>query len=178
MKNTRKVIYAGLLIALEILMTRFIQIPLSWAPIFALSKDRISLGFLPIAVAGMLMGPVYGGLVGAIADIIRAIIFPVGGAFNPLFTISAGLKGVIYGSILKKNCSFTRIIIASLIIGIFITLFRAKTLFGGAAQTTRSGAYGRAHTRVSGKGTNHRTTCTTDQTTYTRPYHRFFCGAA
>lgn len=120
MKNTRKIIYAGILIGLEIVLTRFVQIPLNWIPILNLSKDRISLGFLPVALSGILLGPIYGGVIAGIADVIRAIILPVGGAFNPLFTISAVLRGVIYGLVLGKKQSFTRVVLASLIIYIFV----------------------------------------------------------
>ena len=105
---------------MEIILTRFIQIPLSLLPVFELSKDRISLGFLPVAMSGMLFGPLWGGVVAGVADIIRAIILPVGGAFNPLFTITAAMRGVVYGALLHKNCSFGKILGASFIIFLFV----------------------------------------------------------
>lgn len=93
------VIFSGLLISLEVVLTRFIQIPAEW---FIQSKDRISLGFLPIALSGALFGPAVGGLTAAISDIIRANLFPQG-AFNPVFTLSAALRGAIYGLFLYKK---------------------------------------------------------------------------
>lgn len=111
--STRALVFAALLIALEILLSRFVQIPI---PGFALSKDRISLGFLPISVGGMLYGPFGGGMIAALADIIRAILLPQGGAINPLFTITAMLRGVLYGLFLRKGQGWKRILVVSFII--------------------------------------------------------------
>ncbi len=117
--STRALVFAGLLIALEILLSRFVQIPV---PGFALSKDRISLGFLPVAAGGMLYGPFGGGLIAALSDIIRAILLPQGGAINPLFTVTAALRGVLYGLFLKKGQNPKRILAVSAIIFFVVNL--------------------------------------------------------
>ncbi len=117
--TTRSLVFAGLLIALEIILTRFVQIPV---PLFETSKDRISLGFLPVAVSGMLYGPFGGGLVAALSDIIRALILPQGGALNPLFTLTATLRGVLYGAFLYKRPTPIRIVTVSLVICIFVNI--------------------------------------------------------
>lgn len=109
--NTRKYIFMGLLVGLAIVFTRFVQIPVSLP--FGFS-DRVSLGFLPVAIAGSLFGTFGGALVGGIEDLIRAIIFPQG-AFNPLFTANAALRGAVYGLTLKKM-NFTNVLIASIIV--------------------------------------------------------------
>jgi len=113
LKNTRVVVYVGILIALEIILTRFVQINLPF------SKDRVSIGFLPVAVSGALFGPVIGGITAGIADVIRANILAQGD-FNPLFTLSAALRGVIYGLFLYKHINFKRILFSSALIFIFI----------------------------------------------------------
>ena len=118
--STRNLVFAGLLIGLEMIFTRFVQIPL---PSFLVSKDRISLGFLPVAVGGMLYGPFWGGAIAALADIIRALVWPQGGAINPLFVITAGLRGVLYGVFLYKKPSTARILIVSAIIFVFVNVF-------------------------------------------------------
>lgn len=115
MKKTRVFIALGLLCAFEIVLTRFVQIPVE----IGTFTDRISPGFFPVMLAGAFFGPVTGGITGGVADIIRAILFPQG-AFNPLFSISAILRGIIYGLILHKKITFPRILISSLIIYIFI----------------------------------------------------------
>ena len=111
MQNTRKYIFMGLLVGLAIVFTRLVQIPISLPFGF---NDRVSLGFLPIAIAGSLFGPFGGTVVGGVEDLIRAILFPQG-AFNPLFTVNAALRGTVYGLTLKKM-NFTNVLIASIII--------------------------------------------------------------
>ncbi len=106
--QTRRLVFAALLIALEIILTRFVQIPI---PLDGFT-NRISLGFLPVAMGGMLYGPLWGGLLAAIADIIRALLFPQG-AINPLFTLTAFMRGTVYGSFLYKKISPLRITLAA-----------------------------------------------------------------
>lgn len=117
--STRALVFAGLLIALEILLSRFVQIPV---PGFEVSKDRISLGFLPIATGGMLYGPLGGGIIAALSDILRAILLPQGGAINPLFTVTATLRGVLYGMFLCKRQDWKRISAVSFLIFILVNL--------------------------------------------------------
>ncbi|WP_186429923.1 folate family ECF transporter S component [Clostridium sp. BSD9I1] len=114
MKNTRKMVFLGLFISLQVILTRFLGIE---APII-----RVSFGFLPLALCGMLFGPLYGGICGAIADILGMLIFPKG-AYFPGFTLSTALSGVVYGIFLyKRPKSMINIILAVLIITIFINL--------------------------------------------------------
>ncbi|MBE7024725.1 MAG: folate family ECF transporter S component [Ruminococcaceae bacterium] len=117
--STKTLVFAGLLIALEIVLTRFVQI---YLPIFAESRDRISLGFLPVAVGGTLFGPVGGGIIAAVSDIVRALIFPQGGAINPLFTVTAALRGVLYGAFLYKSATWTRVLLVSTVILLAVNL--------------------------------------------------------
>ena len=126
--TTQHIVFAGLLVAMEILFSRFLQIPI---PFFEISKDRISLGFIPVAVGGMLYGPVGGGVIAGVADIIRAIILPQGGAINPFFTVTAILRGVLYGSFLHKATDWRRILTVSTIIlaGVNLILNSAITSF-------------------------------------------------
>lgn len=67
MNKVNKIVYMGLLIALKVILTRFLSIQ---TPIV-----RIGFGFLPIAVAGIMFGPIFAGIA-AIADILGMIIFP------------------------------------------------------------------------------------------------------
>ncbi len=126
--STKTVVFAGLLIAMEIILSRFVQIPI---PFFEISKDRISLGFLPVAVGGMLYGPLGGGIIAGLADIIRAIILPQGGAINPLYTFTALLRGVLYGTFLQKSTAWRRVLMVSTIIltGVNLILNSAITAF-------------------------------------------------
>lgn len=114
MKNTRKMVFLGLFISLQVILTRFLGIE---TPII-----RVSFGFLPLALCGMLFGPLYGGICGAIADILGMLIFPKG-AYFPGFTLSTALSGVIYGIFLyKRPKSMINIILAVFVTTIFINL--------------------------------------------------------
>lgn len=88
--NTRNLVLAGLLVAASLILTRFFGF------IAFGGSVRISLGGVPIALAGALLGPVFGGAVGFCADIVGATLFPQG-AFFPGFTLTAILSGVIPG---------------------------------------------------------------------------------
>lgn len=124
MKKTKVFVVLGLLCALEIILTRFVQIPIS---LFGSFTDRISLGFLPIMLAGAFFGPIAGGITGGLSDIIRALILPQG-PFNPLFTVPAILRGVVYGLILNKKITFPRILTASLLIFLLINVLLTNYL--------------------------------------------------
>lgn len=114
MKNTRNFIFMGLLISMEIVLTRFFSIQ---TPIV-----RIGFGFLPIVIASVMFGPVLGGITAAFSDILGMMLFPKGTYF-PGFTLSAFISGITYGILLyNKPKTMLRIIIAASIIMIFVDL--------------------------------------------------------
>ena len=97
---------------------------------------RIGFSFLPNELTGMLFGPAAGGLLAALADIVKYLVKPVG-AFFPGFTVSGLLGGVIYGVVLyKKPLSLKRIILANSLITVFINLllntYWLTVLYGNA----------------------------------------------
>ena len=116
MKNitTKQIIFFGLFIALEVILTRFLSIQ---TPIV-----RIGFTFVPIAASAIMFGPMFAGICAALADILGMILFP-SGPFFPGFTASAFLTGAVYGFVLYgKQISIYRITIAALIVSIFINL--------------------------------------------------------
>lgn len=92
--DVRVMIQVALLVAVEIVLSRFCSIA---TPIV-----KIGFGFVPIAVCGMLFGPVWAGVAGGLADLIGAVLFPIGPYF-PGFTLSAILTGVVFGLFLRKE---------------------------------------------------------------------------
>ncbi len=78
----------ALLIALDIVLTRFLAINTQFL--------RISLGMIPVAIAGIAFGPAWGGVCGAVGDVLGMMLFP-SGAYFPGFTLTAALTGMIYG---------------------------------------------------------------------------------
>jgi len=114
MRKTRVLVFMGLFIALEVILTRFFAIQ---TPIV-----RIGFGFLPIALSAIMFGPVVGGITAMLADIIGMMIAPKGMYF-PGFTVSAFITGAVYGLFLyKKNNSVLRVFFAVLTITLIVDL--------------------------------------------------------
>jgi ECF transporter S component (folate family) len=83
---------------------------------------KIGFSYLPNEFLFYMFGPAVGAIFGAAMDILTFILKPTGPYFYG-FTLSAILKGLIYGLILyKKPLSLRRIFIANAISLIFITL--------------------------------------------------------
>lgn len=90
----KNVVQIGLLIALQVILSRFFSIA---TPIV-----KISFGYLPIALIAMMYGPVYSSLAGGVSDLIGALLFPIGPYFIG-FTISAFITGLIFGVFFYGN---------------------------------------------------------------------------
>lgn len=115
-KNTslKRLITMALLAALAVVVKRFLG--------FNNQYLSISFGFVPIALSGMLLGPLGGALTAVIADLIGALGFP-SGPFNPLFTLSAALQGLIYGFTLHAPAvSKQRVALGQLVITVCVNL--------------------------------------------------------
>ena len=87
--DTRTVVFLGLLVAMHIVLSRLIVIDLG--------SYRIGVASICTILAGLWMGPVAGGVVGLLADLLGCLI--KGYALNPLITIAAMAWGVIPGLI-------------------------------------------------------------------------------
>lgn len=92
--HVRTMMQVALLIAIEIVLTRFCSIS---TPVV-----RIGFGFVPIAICGMLYGPVWAGVAAGVSDVLGATLFPVAPYF-PGFTLSAILTGLIFGLLLRRE---------------------------------------------------------------------------
>lgn len=114
----------GVMIALEIVLSRFS---------IHTSDLKIGFGFVPIVVAAALYGPIAGGIVGAIGDVVSAILFPVGSYF-PGFTVTAFLTGAIFGLFLYKKDSIRNVIFSVLltqaVISQFVNTYFISVLYG------------------------------------------------
>ena len=93
-KQIQVKVNCALLIALEIIFTRFLSIQ---TPML-----RISFAFVPLALAGSLYGPVYGFIVGMSADLLGMVLFSTGG-FHLGFTLVTALTGAVYGLLLHRK---------------------------------------------------------------------------
>ncbi len=86
--NVRVLTTAGMLVAVAVVFG-FFKIPIT-------QIIEIRFQFLPIACGAMLFGPVVGGIIGALADILGYLVKPTG-PFFPGFTLSAVIQGILYG---------------------------------------------------------------------------------
>lgn len=97
----------GVLLAMEVVLTRFLSIN-AW-------NIRIGFGFVPVVVAGMLFGPLPAGVVAGLGDLLGAVLFPTGPYF-PGFTLTAVLTGLVFGLFLRRRANLLRIAAAVFIV--------------------------------------------------------------
>ena len=117
MKKTTQLTFAALLIAIDIIFTRFFSFMLPG------NFDRISLQFVPHAIAGYLYNPLYAMLITVAGDILGMLLNSGGFSFNPGFTISAILKGFLYSLLLNKSkLSYKHLLLTSIILNFTIDI--------------------------------------------------------
>lgn len=106
--TTRALAYCALLAAISVVLARLI-IPMPNA------STRFSIEAVPIYMAGMLFGPMAGGLVGFSADLVGCLFSGYG--YNPIFCLPPILYGVFGGlfrNFLAKGVNIPRLIVAFL----------------------------------------------------------------
>lgn len=111
---THQLVVMAFLIALEIIFTRFLS--------FQLPMVRVGFGFLPVAVAAIIFGPLWAGIGYVIGDILGMMLFPTAGYF-PGFTLSAFITGFLFGVVLhKKDITLKRTFVAAFIVLTVVSL--------------------------------------------------------
>ncbi len=104
--TTKTLTCCALLAALSVAMARlFGMMPNEYS--------RFSIESIPTFLAGMLFGPLAGGLVGFVSDFVGCLFSPFG--FNPIFSVPPILYGVCGGLFrfwLSKKLSVPRILLA------------------------------------------------------------------
>ncbi|SHH17233.1 ECF transporter S component, folate family [Anaerosphaera aminiphila DSM 21120] len=88
--ETKVLVRASFYAAISIILTRFLS------PMIG-ESIRIGFGPIPIMLSGIFYGPIIGGLVGFVADIVGVLINPMGPSIHPGFTFSSILTGAIPG---------------------------------------------------------------------------------
>lgn len=132
--STKKLVYMAFLISLSIVLTRIFSIRI---PLFGVEGIRIGFGGLPVIFAGIIFGPIAGGIVGAASDLIGYFINPMG-AYMPHFTITAFLTGfipaIIFHYLFNSKFNFWYLLISiavgQTITSIILVPFFIHTLFG------------------------------------------------
>lgn len=140
LSNVQKITLAAMLLVLTILGTRLpalISIP-------SIPFVRLSLGPSLIILSSILLGPLYGALIGAGSDLLGLVIFPSTGLsnINPFITIIYGCLGILPWLLvfLTKKIRFTFkqpwiIYGVMLLLWVFVLVFllmnNSITLYGG-----------------------------------------------
>ena len=117
---TKRISLIAVLIAMQIVLGRIAAINVG-------DYLKISFGFIPIAICGILTGPVWTMLMAAVCDVLGSLLFPTG-AFYPGFTLVAAVGGLIYGLLLHGKsehivrcmlCTLTVALICNMILNTF-----------------------------------------------------------
>lgn len=114
MKNfsIKKMVYSSFLITLSIILTRVLSLRFA---IGGVEGIRIGFGSLPIIFGGVMLGPVAGGTIGALSDILGYFINPIG-AYMPHFTLTSFLTGFIPGVLIffvfNKKITYFSLLVA------------------------------------------------------------------
>lgn len=140
MLSTEKLTMLALLTALQVVLGNLTQIPFV--------GKQFNFGFLPIAAAGALLGPVAAAIVGALGDLIGAHLFPAG-AYFPGFTLTGAIVGLLYAlPLYRRQPSWLRAAIAVLLgmipnlflNSLWLSMLYTKRAYWGWV-TTRAGSY-------------------------------------
>lgn len=117
LKKPQNLAVCGMLLALRILLGYFSNLTLAITP-----DIKIGLTFLPIAIAGILCGPIAAGSIGALGDLICFLLVPMG-AYFPGWTVNGLLVGILYGLFLFESNHFVpSLIICEVLSGVFVEI--------------------------------------------------------
>ena len=111
--NTKDLVLISILIALNVVLSRFLSIS-AW-------NIKIGFTFITLYISAYLYGPLISGMVGGIGDLIGSLLFPIG-AYFPGFTLTSFLMGVVFGLFLYRNSKTLNIILACVINDVFFSL--------------------------------------------------------
>ena len=115
-KSLKILVAAAFLAAMSMVFGKFLAIPLG-------DVLRFSFENTPIILAGVIFGPLVGGAVGCVADLVGCVA--VGYTINPIVTIGAALIGIISGLVMTvarklsvpNNISYAAAVTLSHLIG-------------------------------------------------------------
>lgn len=137
--TTRQLAILALLVSLNIILSRFLSLRV---PMGGIEGVRIGFGPLPIIFAGLAFGPWAGFSAGALGDLVGYFINPLGGAYMPVFTLTAGLRGFFPGIVWKltgQRITFWGMLPAAIFSGLITAVvvpFCVQYFFGVSVKAT------------------------------------------
>ena len=133
--TVKEITVLGMLIALNIIMAEVCKI------VILPRVLELSLGFVPLAVSGMLFGAAPTVTVAVAADIIGALLFNAG-SFYFGYTLTAFFTGLFYGIFLhKKELPLLRVIACQLLVSLFCYAFLNSLWALNWVTSTAAGEY-------------------------------------
>lgn len=120
--ETRMITLMGLLVAMMVILSRFIAIETQFL--------KVSVTFIPESLMGILFGPFWTGIGSAIADVVGMLLFSKAPYF-PGFTLNAFITGAIYGFFYyKKKLTWQRVFVATFLVTVIVHFFLTPLWLG------------------------------------------------
>lgn len=121
MRKNKKIILSAILLALLIILSRFLSVK---TPII-----KISFSFVPTMLCAIWLGPKWTVLLNVLGDVIGATLFPTGPYFFG-YTVSTAIAGFIYGIFLyqKEGKSYStfqfilRLILSTTLVAVIVNM--------------------------------------------------------
>ncbi len=133
--SVKGIAYLAFLVALAVILTRLASVRI---PLMGVEGIRLGLGAFPAVFAGLMLGPLAGGIVGALGDVIGFMLWPMG-PYMPHFTLTAALSGVIPALVVRirggaENPSLGLLLVAiavgQLLTAVLLVPYFLQSLFG------------------------------------------------
>lgn len=94
--SAKRLARAALFVALGIIFGKYLAV--------TVGPVRVSLENLPVLMAGVMLGPLWGGAVGVVADLLGSVM--VGYTINPVIAVGAASIGVVSGAVYQAGKPF------------------------------------------------------------------------
>lgn len=123
--HVRILTQVSMLIAIQFILSKFCSI--------STDSIRIGFGFIPMALCGMLYGPIWAAIAYSVADILGGAL--VYGSVNPFITLAVAITGFGYGLFLHRDSvrffpNVVGAVAVSLVCSMLLTTFILSAMYG------------------------------------------------